>query len=63
MEASEVEDLAKMVNADVLAVRGKIAVFGARNRGRTITGAGPEKKQAEKKPTVRTKRRNSYLYH
>lgn len=56
------QELAKMVSADILAVRGKIAVFGAKNRGKAVVTLGVQKKQQVKKPTVRSKKRDAYLY-
>lgn len=48
-----------MVNADVLAVRGKIAVLGAKNRGKAVA-LGPQKKQQAKEPSARKKIKNAY---
>lgn len=57
------QELAKMVSADILAVRGKIAVFGAKNRGKTAVTLGVQKKQQQiRKPTVRSKKRDAYLF-
>ncbi|HJJ63886.1 MAG TPA: YhbY family RNA-binding protein [Methanocorpusculum sp.] len=56
----EIRELAKLVAADVLAVRGKIAVLGAKNRGKAVS-LGPQKKQqAKPAPTARRKLKNAY---
>ncbi len=57
---AEIRELAKAVSADVLAVRGKIAVLGAKNRGKTVSLAPQKKQQAKPGTTARRKLKNAY---
>lgn len=55
MDAAEVAELAKTVSADVLASRGKMVVFGAKNRGKDVPAA------QTKKITARNENKRAYL--
>lgn len=57
MDTAEVAELAKMVSADVIDSRGKMVVFGAKNRGKDI----PTDKPAAKKTTARADTKRAYL--
>lgn len=56
----EIRELAKLVAADVLAVRGKIAVLGAKNRGKAVSLAPQKRQQAKQSITARRKLKNAY---
>lgn len=59
MNDEEVTYLAKTVNADILDSRGKIVVFGAKNRAKSSSGNSENVKSG--KDTARAKNKRAYL--
>ena len=57
MTSEDVAALAKLVSADVLAVRGKIAVLGAKNRKKSEPAKLAKKPQPKRKEAPKTARR------
>lgn len=57
MEDEEVAELAKLCAADILDTRGRMVVFGAKNRGKEVLAAKPKHGAASKPATASSRAR------